>query len=118
MSCSIDDCQRSIKAKSLCEMHYRRLLRTGHPQGKGRPGPQPHPTRTTMRRMFSEMSERTFDTYFAAMGILWAFADQADIEAAVRAATRPNGSLNVTKLRRAADAAIMRTVVMERRRNR
>ena len=105
MSCSIDDCQRPIKAKSLCEMHYRRLLRTGHPQGKGRPGPQPHPTRTTMRRMFSEMSERTFDTYFAAMGILWAFADQADIEAAVRAATRPNGSLNVTKLRRAAGRA-------------
>lgn len=43
-NCTVDECDRPIRCKGLCEPHYRRLLRTGRPEGvgKGRPlGPDP-----------------------------------------------------------------------------
>jgi len=35
-ACSIDDCPGDLYARDMCEMHYRRVLRTGDP---GPPGP-------------------------------------------------------------------------------
>ncbi|OBI53596.1 hypothetical protein [Mycobacterium sp. E787] len=107
--CSVDSCQRQVKAKGLCEKHYRRMRRTGDPNQVRKPGPAPDPYRAQVRGLqYSDFGcERTMQTYVAAMAMLGAFADHDAFAAALAAATRPNGSLNVSKLRRLADAALM-----------
>ncbi|HUO40191.1 MAG TPA: hypothetical protein VMU34_21130 [Mycobacterium sp.] len=57
------------------------------------------------------MSDRTFDTWWSAfrtIGDLWG---RDALKAAILAATRPNGSVNVAKFKRAADMAVMRYVM-------
>ena len=38
LKCSIRDCNKEVTARGLCDMHYRRLLRTGDPTKVKRPG--------------------------------------------------------------------------------
>jgi hypothetical protein len=51
-----------------------------------------------MREMFSEMSPRTFARYMQAFALLNTYCDKEVVQAAIKAAGRPNGSLNVSKL--------------------
>lgn len=39
--CGFEDCERKVAARNLCDMHYRRLLRTGKPEGLPSNPPQP-----------------------------------------------------------------------------
>lgn len=65
-----------------------------------------------MRRLFSDWSDRTFARYWKAHSLLIALMhegalDRAGYEQAIKASTRPSGSINVTKLGRIAEAKLM-----------
>lgn len=71
----------------------------------GKPGPKPDQARAIMRRLFAEWSDRTFARYWKCHKRLIALKeygaiDDAGYENAIKAATRPNGSLNISKLER------------------
>jgi hypothetical protein len=77
-----------------------------------KPGPKPDPVRLRLRRLMSEMSDRTFATYWQAFGILGDLKAAGAItdgqaRAATAAAIRPNGTLNVCKFARNADALLV-----------
>ena len=74
-----------------------------------KPGPKPDPARAYARKLFSEWSERTFATYWSAMQRLDVGGEDAK-RAALAAAIRPNGSINVSKLARIADQELMKAV--------
>lgn len=68
-----------------------------------RPGPKPDPYRARVRALFSEYSDRTFARYWRAHTRLmvlkeYGAIDQAGFRDAIARATRPNGTINVTKL--------------------
>jgi hypothetical protein len=71
------------------------------------------PARAATRNLFREWSERTFATYWRATKILTALEGREGCLAAIKQATRPNGSLNVAKLERLADTAIVRYTELE-----
>lgn len=84
---------------------------TAHLHGKrGRPA---DPARVAIRRLFSEMSDRTFATYWCAYSTLAATEGRAGLETATRAATRANGSFNVAEFSRHAERAAMRAADRE-----
>jgi hypothetical protein len=71
----------------------------------GKPGPKPDQARAHMRRLFAEWSDRTFARYWKCHKRLtllkeYGAIDNAGYENAIKAATRPNGSLNISKLER------------------
>lgn len=76
-----------------------------------KPGPKPHPHRAMLRKMFSDMSDRAFATYWRAYQLLALYGADGEQRAAVAASTRPNGSFNVSKYAKMADAAVMRYVL-------
>jgi hypothetical protein len=79
-----------------------------------RPGPKPDPGRAAVRALFPEWSERTFATYWKAhcqlkaldglKGVPPGSNAGSEFGRAVKAATRPNGTLNVTRLAEIAEA--------------
>ncbi len=69
-------------------------------------GPKPDPVRAVMRRTFSEWSDRQFATFWRAHRMLAEFTDESTYKAAIEIASRPNGSLNVSKFAREADRQI------------
>lgn len=73
------------------------------PAAASRPGPKPSMARAALREMFSEWSDRTFATYWQAWQRL-TFLGRDVHEEAIRLSTRPNGSLNVCKFARIAEA--------------
>ena len=79
--------------------------------GSSKPGPKPDSYRAAVRKMMAEMSDRTFDTFWAAFCTIRTFDGDDALQAALKAATRPNGSLNVSKLSRLADSAVMRAAM-------
>jgi hypothetical protein len=43
-SCTFEDCDKPVKARQLCDSHYRRFRLYGHPSGGGtKPGPKATP---------------------------------------------------------------------------
>jgi hypothetical protein len=74
-----------------------------------KPGPKPDPLRKHMRRMFSEWSDRTFATYYLAFRRLAVLVEEGAItndqrREIMRSCHRPNGSINVCKFARIAEA--------------
>jgi hypothetical protein len=61
-----------------------------------------------MRKAMAEMSDRTFDTFWSAFTTIRTIDGLEASEVAMTSATQPNGSLNVSKLKRSADSAAMR----------
>lgn len=74
---------------------------------RGRPA---DPYRAHTRKLLSDMSERSFATYWRAMRTLQELEGSEGCEAAIQQATRANGTVNVSKFARLADAAVMRYV--------
>jgi hypothetical protein len=122
-TCSVADCSATVKAHGMCAKHYMRGWRGGDPQTAPRQGRPADPLRATWRRKFPDMSDRSFARLWAAMWPLavdrvvirdeQAGTEQKADEYAIQRATRPNGSLNVAELERAAE-----DVQRERRRSR
>lgn len=75
-----------------------------------KPGPKPSKHRAALRQLFSDWSERTFETYYKAEVIFIGLGDREAHREAIAAATRPNGGFNVTKYARLAELAIFRAV--------
>jgi hypothetical protein len=103
--CKIKGCEGKAIAKGLCAKHYMRARRTGDPKQVGKPGRPPDPIIGMWRDQMCEFgwSPRTMARYVEAMALLRDM-DMETKRAAVKAATRPNGSMNVSKL---LDIAIM-----------
>jgi hypothetical protein len=98
--CTIEGCGARATAKGLCAKHYMRTRRHGDPnQTKPRGAPR-NAWKASVREMMShEMSERSFNRYFGALKKMTrtGFTKEAAQET-IAEATRPNGSLNYSKL--------------------
>ena len=105
--CRIDGCDREPTAKGLCAKHYMRLRRAGDPNRVRKPGWKTSEARNLMR----EWSPRTFARFTLAMRMLEdAGIGVEEKQRAIKAASRPNGSMNVAKLLRIAETRLaMRT---------
>lgn len=67
---------------------------------RGRPGPKPDPDRAVIRQMFSDWSDRTFARYWKAFRRAQALVEYGVVdsfESVLKKASRPNGSINVSK---------------------
>jgi hypothetical protein len=102
--CKIEECDGKVISKGLCAKHYARQRRTGATdlaRKRGRPADK---GRAFYRNLFSDYSPRTFSRYVKAMDILERLAElskqdtQALKAAAIKAASRPNGSMNISRL--------------------
>ena len=77
-----------------------------------KPGPKPDPMRRFTRKQLSEWSDRTFVTFWRARRVLddlvkLGIISDEERRAAHSVATRPNGSINVSKIARIADALLV-----------
>lgn len=102
-------CERSIKARGLCATHYQRLRRTGDSttvRRAGRPkSDRPVWQATRLGGLHLDWSPRTASRYVNAWGLVESVG--GDFRAILAAATRPNGTLNVSQIERAAHAAVL-----------
>lgn len=112
IACVCDSCERPAKARGYCATHYARLRRTGNAETVRKAGrPRDRGKAEMVDRMFSEWSPRTRSRWLSAARTLKTFASPADAAAAQAACVRPGGSMNVSKLVRLADAAVMAYVL-------
>ena len=95
--CKIKDCDGKSVAHGLCQKHYMRLRRTGDPERVGRRGPKLPEWEQGYRALFPEVSPRTLARLLQAFKLLRTL-DPETHKWAVEVASRPNGSLNVSKL--------------------
>ena len=94
-------------------MHYMRYRRRGDADVVGKAGRPVDPFKSTLRLMFSEYSDRTFERYYLAyrrlqgLGVLQGVAEMSDPASpyakALKICTRPNGSVDVTRLSQIAE---------------
>jgi hypothetical protein len=101
--CSIDGCDAKPVAKGLCAKHYMRTRRHGSAAVKHKTGPKPG-TKVDSdldKSLFPEWSPRTIARYTEAERAMRSVPEEKRKEA-ILAATRPNGSLNVSALYRLA----------------
>src|SRR6266481_8229431 len=98
--CRIKGCYGKSVAHGLCQKHYMRLRRHGDPKWDAKPGPKPLEWRKEMReKFFPEMSPRTWARYCKAFLLLHSpGVSNEDRNWAFEQASRPNGSVNVSKL--------------------
>jgi hypothetical protein len=88
--CKIDGCDRAPIAKALCAKHYMRLHRNGDANLVRKPGP---------KRSKSALRERSAQVRFdQALRLLRSVVGEEEAAQAIKAATRPNGSVRVSKL--------------------
>ena len=103
-SCAIEGCEAPASARGLCPRHYVRTRRHGDPTVVKPPGAPRNVLKAMARQAIGipdKMSERTFNRFWRAMGILkWlgANAGEAAEQRIWDAARRPNGRFNVSKL--------------------
>jgi hypothetical protein len=95
--CRIKGCYGKSVAGGLCAKHLMRVRRTGDPHKVRKRGPKPSSWQAGFREMFPEYSKRTQARQIRAFRLLNACGEGAFKEA-VKAATRPNDSVNVSKL--------------------
>jgi hypothetical protein len=110
--CLIQDCDGKPVAKGLCTKHYMRARRTGDPGKTRKPGRAPAAYGALLRSTFAEWSPRTQQRYISAMRNLRDLG--AHMEAAIKDATRPNGSVNVSRLANFVDRELIRFLLEAR----
>jgi hypothetical protein len=95
--CMMEGCEGKVIAKGLCAKHYMRQRRTGDASQTRKRGPRPSPWLEYLRDLLPEYSPRTRARYAQAMSWLSPHGQEA-MKSAIDAATRPNGTVNVTRL--------------------
>src|SRR3954452_23181247 len=110
--CTIEGCGNKPVAKGLCAKHYMRLRRTGDPLRTRRSGPKPSALVAAQRELLRDCSDRAFARYRLALELL---PSKEDRKRAIAAASRPNGSLNISKLLDIAMTAAVRSALAEAR---
>jgi hypothetical protein len=119
VTCSVDACGRTHKALGLCAMHYARQRRTGDPTVVRRAGRPRDGTILVQQQLapLKRLSRRSFARYRRAMSIYAQLRDvpgvRAAAEDALRSALYPNGSINISKFVRTAEAVQMRVQMVE-----
>ncbi|MGA7487905.1 MAG: hypothetical protein WBW74_13335 [Xanthobacteraceae bacterium] len=108
--CKIEKCKGKTVAQGLCAKHYMRLRRTGDPLRTEKRGRKTPPCLALSRSTFPEYSQRTIARYAQAMKLLSVCGEGALVEA-IKAATRPNGTINVSRF---GDIAALVYVSMKR----
>ena len=115
LACHVDGCKDNPKARGLCGKHYQRYLRHADVDVTGKPGRPKDPWTLAAEQvgLANVMSARSLARWRRAMAVLKDVSDAGydAVKPAITAATRPNGTLNVSELERIADAALMRWVV-------
>ncbi|OBB76806.1 hypothetical protein [Mycobacterium sp. 852014-52144_SCH5372336] len=107
--CSITGCAKPHKARGLCAVHYARHRRHGDSHTVKRPGRPRDPGRAAIEAVLGEDfgSRRTIERYHRANNILNALAAHGLVTAAeaaelrrraIELGTRPNGTLNVSRV--------------------
>jgi hypothetical protein len=92
--CSIDGCPEKAVAKGLCAKHYARTRRNGGDAAKVRKRGRKTPHDVAVhRQLFREFSARTRARFTKAMRICQRLGI---VEEAVKKASRPNGSMNMS----------------------
>jgi hypothetical protein len=98
--CKIKDCDGKVVAHGLCQKHYMRLRRHGDPEKVGKRGPRLPEWQKGYSAMMSvnyEQSARTHARQLQAFRLLRTL-DSETHQWAIKQASRPNGSLNTSKL--------------------
>jgi hypothetical protein len=85
--CTIDSCDGKPVAKGLCAKHYMRRRRAGDPARVRKPGRKPSPVNKALP---------TRARFNAALKLLHAAGK--DAKPVIQRASRPNGSMNVSRL--------------------
>jgi hypothetical protein len=93
--CSIDGCAAKAVAKGLCAKHYMRQRRHGDPGKVCKAGRPRSELSTRAEWVFPNASLSTRGRWKAAMKLLSGDPEAGEV---VRRATRPNGSVNVSRL--------------------
>jgi hypothetical protein len=110
--CRANDCTDTAEAKGMCPKHYMRMRRHGDTEAVGKSGRRKDPRLTHWRNALGDtMSERNLSRWTNAIGAIDALDGQDAVAAAVQAATRKNGSLNVSVVVRASEAAVFRALI-------
>jgi hypothetical protein len=95
----IDGCDREPLAKGLCAKHYVRQRRAGDPSRVGKAGRKTPADLDYWRTTFPDWSPRAQARFVRAMRMLEdAGGGTEEKQRAIKAATRSNGSVNVSKL--------------------
>ena len=105
--CKIEGCSNNPVAKGFCTKHYMRQRRTGDAEETRRPGRKPDPRLSRLRALMGPNfgSRSTFYRYDLAFQMLMSLDDAVARNAVLAAATRPHGSINVSKLLELAKSA-------------
>ena len=106
--CMIEGCEAKAAAKGLCPKHYMRQRRAGDPSRVRKSGRKKSELREAIGEIGQGWSPRTRQRFAAAVKMLREACDDGKVAELMKAATRPSGSLNVSKLQ---DMALMNWVV-------
>jgi hypothetical protein len=93
--CSIDGCEGKAIARGLCPKHYARQRRNGDPATVCKAGRPRSNSVASIEATFPEWSPRTRARYKRACLLL---ARTPQLREVIERATRPNGSINVSRL--------------------
>jgi hypothetical protein len=94
--CMIEGCDTKSVAKGLCAKHYMRQRRTGNPNQVRKPGRKRSPPLELLTENRARRSNMRF--VLAARWLREAGADDDALRQAIKAASRPNGMLNIPRL--------------------
>jgi hypothetical protein len=110
--CRAGGCTDTAEAKGMCPKHYMRMRRHGDTETVGKSGRPKDPRLTHWRNALGDaMSERNLSRWSNAIKIIGVLDGQEAVAAAVQAATRKNGSLNVSVVVRASEVAVFRALI-------
>jgi hypothetical protein len=97
--CSIPDCGTPASAGGLCPKHYMRARRHGDPGIVHKRGPKAGPKLRGVGLFVSPRTEARFDRAWRLdRWLQHEFGAEPYLDEAIKAATRPNGSLNFAKV--------------------
>jgi hypothetical protein len=94
--CVIEGCDTKPVAKGLCAKHNMRQRRTGDPNRVRKPGRKRNPVLELLTENRSRRSNMRF--VLAARWLREAGADDDALRQAIKTASRPNGTLNISRL--------------------
>ena len=94
--CVIEGCDTKPVAKGLCAKHCMRQRRTGDPNQVRKPGRKRNPALELLTENRSRRSNMRF--VLAARWLREAGTDDDALRQAIKTASRPNGTLNISRL--------------------
>lgn len=104
--CTVDGCDEIARAKGLCARHYTRLNRHGDAAVVNTRGRRRKEIHAMVQQLLRHKPDRASARFQTGLNILIEIVGPDGYDAAVRACTRPNGTVNKAQLRRMAGEVI------------